>query len=151
MHRDLKPRNIFLYGHECLVKIGDFGLACTDIVMNENEEFFGSHICGNAGVGTFVYASPEQLQGSHYDSRSDMYIVGVISVELFQSFGTEMERVQTLRDLGKGMVPDDLYKTWPVLTKKIKLLTSLDPLKRLNAAQLLQSDLFNNKDQVHGT
>ncbi|KAI5623150.1 eukaryotic translation initiation factor 2-alpha kinase 1 isoform X1 [Silurus asotus] len=154
MHRDLKPRNIFLHGHECLVKIGDFGLACTDIVLNENEECSGSHICGNAvsshttGVGTFVYASPEQLQGSHYDSKSDMYSVGVIAVELFQSFGTEMERVQTLRDLRKGMVPDDLYKTWPVLTKKIKLLTSLDPSKRLNASQLLQSDLFNNKDQV---
>ncbi|KAI5630132.1 eukaryotic translation initiation factor 2-alpha kinase 1, partial [Silurus asotus] len=90
------PRNIFLHGHECLVIISDCGLAVTDNVMDENEECSGCHICGNA----------------------DMYIVGVIAVELFQSFGTEMERVQTLRDLGKGMVPDDLYKTWPVLTKK---------------------------------
>ncbi|XP_046709856.1 LOW QUALITY PROTEIN: eukaryotic translation initiation factor 2-alpha kinase 1-like [Silurus meridionalis] len=144
MHRDLKPRNIFLHGHECLVKIGDFSLSCTDIVMNENEEL-SSH---TTGVGTIVYASPEQLQGSHYDSKSDMYSVGVIAVELFQSFGTEMERVQTLRDLRKGMVPDDLYKNWLVLIKKIKLLTILDPSKRPNASQLLYCDLFNNKDQV---
>ncbi|XP_026771179.2 eukaryotic translation initiation factor 2-alpha kinase 1 isoform X1 [Pangasianodon hypophthalmus] len=155
MHRDLKPRNIFLNGHECHVKIGDFGLACKDIVMNENEQLSStSHVNGNAesshttGVGTFVYASPEQLQGSHYDSKSDMYSVGVIAVELFQPFGTEMERVQTLSDLRKGKVPDDLYKNWPVLTEQIKLLTSMDPSLRPSASQLLQSDLFNNKDMV---
>lgn len=45
-----QPRNIFLHGHECHVKIGDFGLACTDIVMNENEQPpSSSHISGNAG------------------------------------------------------------------------------------------------------
>ncbi|TSK14639.1 Eukaryotic translation initiation factor 2-alpha kinase 1 [Bagarius yarrelli] len=100
IHRDLKPRNIFLHGHDCHVKIGDFGLACTDIVANENEQLpSSSDVNVNAasshttGVGTFVYASPEQLQGSHYDSKSDMYSIGVIAVELFQPFGTEMERV----------------------------------------------------------
>ncbi|XP_017338513.1 eukaryotic translation initiation factor 2-alpha kinase 1 isoform X2 [Ictalurus punctatus] len=155
MHRDLKPRNIFLHGHECHVKIGDFGLACTDIVMNENEQPpSSSHISGNAefshtrGVGTFVYASPEQLQGSSYDLKSDMYSVGVIAVELFHPFGTEMERVQTLGDLRNGKVPEDLYKTWPVLTEQIKLLTSLDPSLRPSASQLLQNDFFNNKDTV---
>lgn len=46
----LQPRNIFLHGNECHVKIGDFGLACTDIVMNENEHLpSSSHINGNAG------------------------------------------------------------------------------------------------------
>lgn len=155
------------------------------------------------GVGTFVYASPEQLQGSSYDLKvikciqlgkcieivikyisitsyngqlielpdsrhqvllfslnlvcqsifplclqSDMYSVGVIAVELFQPFGTEMERVQTLGDLRNGKVPEDLYKTWPVLTEQIKLLTSLDPSLRPSASQLLQNDFFNNKDTV---
>lgn len=78
-----------------------------------------------------------------------MYSVGVIAVELFQLFGTEMERVQTLGDLRKGKVPDDLSKNWPVLTEQIKLLTSLDPSLRPSASQLLQSDLFNNKDKVY--
>ncbi|KAM9463291.1 eukaryotic translation initiation factor 2-alpha kinase 1 isoform 1-T1 [Clarias gariepinus] len=155
MHRDLKPRNIFLHGHECHVKIGDFGLACTDIVINENEQLIsGSHLNGNAesshttGVGTFVYASPEQLQGSNYDSKSDMYSIGVIAVELFQPFGTEMERVRTLGDLRKGKVPEALYTNWPALTEQIKLMTSLDPSLRPSASQLLKSDLFNNKDVV---
>lgn len=75
-----------------------------------------------------------------------MYSVGVITVELFQPFGTEMERVRTLGDLRKGKVPADLQKNWPVLTEQIKLLTSLDPSLRPSASQLLHSDLFNNKD-----
>lgn len=77
-----------------------------------------------------------------------MYSVGVIAVELFQPFGTEMERVQTLGDLRKGKVPDDLYKNSPVLAEQIALLTSLEPSLRPSASQLLQSDLFNNKDKV---
>lgn len=51
----LQPRNIFLQGHECHVKIGDFGLACTDIVMNENEQLpSSSHVNGNTGEICFI-------------------------------------------------------------------------------------------------
>ncbi|XP_030631445.1 eukaryotic translation initiation factor 2-alpha kinase 1 isoform X2 [Chanos chanos] len=152
MHRDLKPRNIFLNGHECHVKIGDFGLACKDIVMGEHDQRpSSSHNTGSAhttGVGTFVYAAPEQLQGSHYDSKSDMYSVGVIAVELFQPFGTEMERVHMLGELRNGKVPDALSENWPVLAKYIRLLTSPDPALRPSANQLLRSDLFSTKDMV---
>ncbi|XP_072523395.1 eukaryotic translation initiation factor 2-alpha kinase 1 isoform X2 [Salminus brasiliensis] len=155
MHRDLKPRNIFLHGHACHVKIGDFGLACRDIVANEHEQqHLNSHMGENAesahttGVGTFVYASPEQLEGSHYDSKSDMYSVGVVAVELFQPFGTEMERVHTLGELRRGKVPDTLAENWPLLTEQIKLLTSADPSMRPSASELLKSDLFSTKDMV---
>ncbi|XP_036428926.1 eukaryotic translation initiation factor 2-alpha kinase 1 isoform X2 [Colossoma macropomum] len=155
MHRDLKPRNIFLQGHEYHVKIGDFGLACRDIVVNENEQLpLHSALETNAGsahttgVGTFVYASPEQLEGSHYDSKSDMFSIGVVAVELFQPFGTEMERVHVLEELRRGKVPDTLAANWPVLTKQIKLLTSSSPSMRPSASQLLQSDLFSTKDMV---
>ncbi|XP_064808834.1 eukaryotic translation initiation factor 2-alpha kinase 1, partial [Oncorhynchus masou masou] len=155
MHRDLKPRNIFMLGHNCHVKIGDFGLACRDKMMDDKEKppstsqnTGSSH---TAGVGTFVYAAPEQLEGSHYDSNSDMYSIGVVAQELFQPFGTEMERVQTLGDLRKGKVPDSFSQRWPVLAKYITLLTSRDPTLRPSATQLLQSELFSSKDMViHG-
>ncbi|KAG7491867.1 hypothetical protein MATL_G00007970 [Megalops atlanticus] len=152
MHRDLKPRNIFLHGHDCHVKIGDFGLACRDIIFDDRMQLPAtSHSSGSShttGVGTFVYAAPEQLEGSRYDSKSDMYSVGVVALELFQPFGTEMERARTLGELRQGKVPDALCERWPVLAKYIRLLTSPDPALRPSAAQVLQSELFNNADRV---
>ncbi|XP_016389184.1 eukaryotic translation initiation factor 2-alpha kinase 1-like [Sinocyclocheilus rhinocerous] len=155
MHRDLKPRNIFLHGPECHVKIGDFGLACQNIIMDEHEQRPSSSQAGvntdsahTSGVGTFVYAAPEQLECSHYDSKSDLYSIGVIAFELFQPFGTEMERVHTLGELRQGKIPNTLSKSWPLLAKYITLLTSSDPLVRPSASQLLQSDLFSANDMV---
>ncbi|XP_046888857.1 eukaryotic translation initiation factor 2-alpha kinase 1 isoform X2 [Hypomesus transpacificus] len=155
MHRDLKPRNIFLHGHDFNVKIGDFGLACRDIIMDNREPLpstsnntDSSH---TTGVGTFVYAAPEQREGSHYDSKSDMYSVGVVALELFQPFGTEMERVRTLEDLREGNVPESFCQRWPVLAKYVRQLTKRDPSLRPSSTQLLQSELFGNKDMViHG-
>ena len=37
VHRDLKPRNIFLQGHDHPVRIGDFGLAWRDIIQKDTE------------------------------------------------------------------------------------------------------------------
>ncbi|XP_031147121.1 eukaryotic translation initiation factor 2-alpha kinase 1 isoform X3 [Sander lucioperca] len=153
MHRDLKPRNIFLHGHDYHVRIGDFGLACRDIIMDGHKSTTSpsSDSSHTTGVGTFVYAAPEQLKGSHYDSKSDMYSIGVLALELFQPFGTEMERVRTLGDLREGKIPDSFCQRWPVLTKFIMKLTNKDPIVRPTASELLQSELFCSKDIViHG-
>ncbi|XP_061666679.1 eukaryotic translation initiation factor 2-alpha kinase 1 [Syngnathoides biaculeatus] len=150
IHRDLKPRNIFLNGHDCHIRIGDFGLACSDLILDTHESALTSLSDSphTMGVGTFVYASPEQLKSSHYDSKSDMYSIGVLALELFQPFGTEMERVRTLEDLRKGKIPDSFRSRWPVLANYILKLTSHEPSVRPTAAELLQSQLFCNKDVV---
>ncbi|KAM3859861.1 eukaryotic translation initiation factor 2-alpha kinase 1 [Diretmus argenteus] len=153
MHRDLKPMNIFLHGHDRHVRIGDFGLACRGIIL-DGHETSTSHKSGSShttGVGTFVYAAPEQLEGAHYDSKSDMYSIGVLALELFHPFGTEMERVLTLGDLREGKLPDCFCHRWPVLAKYVTRLTAKDPGVRPNATQFLQSELFSSKDMViHG-
>ncbi|KAG7260538.1 hypothetical protein CRUP_024730 [Coryphaenoides rupestris] len=148
-------RNIFLHGHDWQVRIGDFGLACKDILANDQDPLASTcHRNGSAhttGVGTFVYAAPEQLDGSYYDSQSDMYSVGVLALELFQPFGTEMERAETLKELREGRVPDSFCRRWPVLGRYVTQLTSREPAARPTARQLLQSELFNSKDVViHG-
>ncbi|XP_077358144.1 eukaryotic translation initiation factor 2-alpha kinase 1-like isoform X1 [Festucalex cinctus] len=148
IHRDLKPRNIFLNGHDCHVRIGDFGLACSGLILDSHEISPISDLTHTTGVGTFVYASPEQLRSSHYDSKSDMYSIGVLALELFQPFGTEMERVRTLGDLREGKMPDSFSNRWPVLANYILQLTSTEPSVRPTASQLLQSELFRNKDVV---
>ncbi|XP_051925625.1 eukaryotic translation initiation factor 2-alpha kinase 1 isoform X2 [Hippocampus zosterae] len=150
IHRDLKPRNIFLNGHDRHVRIGDFGLACSGLILDSHESVIAplSDSPHTMGVGTFVYASPEQLKSPHYDSKSDMYSIGVLALELFQPFGTEMERVQTLGDLREGKIPDCFSNRWPVLANYILKLTSIEPSVRPTTSQLLQSELFCNKDVV---
>jgi serine/threonine protein kinase len=79
IHRDLKPENIFLVptGLGDLVKILDFGIAkISDDTHNEQS-------AGLTGtdmfIGTFDYASPEQVSGSRkIDERSDIYSLGMI-------------------------------------------------------------------------
>lgn len=152
LHRDLKPRNVFLHGPDLHVRIGDFGLACRDIIQDETvpwsktDKINGS--THTSGVGTSLYAAPEQLQGSHYDFKSDMYSVGMVLLELFQPFGTEMERNEVLTALRNGQVPAAFNEKWPVQSKYVKLLTSTVSSQRPSAAHLLESELFHNTENV---
>ncbi|XP_038945063.1 eukaryotic translation initiation factor 2-alpha kinase 1 isoform X1 [Rattus norvegicus] len=148
------PRNIFLHGPDQQVKIGDFGLACADIIQksadwtNRNGKGTPTH---TSRVGTCLYASPEQLEGSEYDAKSDMYSLGVILLELFQPFGTEMERATVLTGVRTGRIPESLSKRCPVQAKYIQLLTGRNAAQRPSALQLLQSELFQTTGNVNLT
>ncbi|KFZ67086.1 Eukaryotic translation initiation factor 2-alpha kinase 1, partial [Podiceps cristatus] len=152
MHRDIKPRNIFLHGSDHHVKIGDFGLACKDLLWDDADQWFKTEringLMHTSGVGTCLYASPEQLQGSHYDFKVDMYSMGVILLELFQPFGTEMERTEVLTCLKNGQIPHTFYKKWPIQAKYVKLLTSQVSTERPTADQLRESELFHTTEHV---
>nr|XP_020756236.1 eukaryotic translation initiation factor 2-alpha kinase 1 isoform X4 [Odocoileus virginianus texanus] len=154
VHRDLKPRNIFLHGPDQQVKIGDFGLACADIIQ-KNTDWGGANGARTpthtSRVGTCLYASPEQLEGSEYDAKSDMYSLGVILLELFQPFETEMERAHVLTGLRIGQIPEALGKRCPVQAKYIQHLTRKNSAQRPSAIQLLQSELFQNSGNVNLT
>jgi hypothetical protein len=82
VHRDLKPENILLSpvpGQAApVVKILDFGLA------KVREGGFAdpkSQTMTGVMVGTFGYASPEQLNGESIDERTDIYAAGVLALE----------------------------------------------------------------------
>jgi hypothetical protein len=76
IHRDLKPSNILIsYGKNGrFVKLGDFGLATT----HEFEE--QSH---TKYTGTRIYTAPEVMHSKHYDTKVDIYSLGIIIQELF--------------------------------------------------------------------
>ncbi|NWW36308.1 E2AK1 kinase, partial [Panurus biarmicus] len=152
-HQVVKPNvNIFLHGSDHQVKIGDFGLACKDLLWDDADQWFQTEringLAHTSGVGTCLYASPEQLQGSHYDFKSDMYSMGVILLELFQPFGTEMERTEVLTHLRTGRIPRAFSREWPAQAKYVKLLTSPRATERPAASQLRDSELFHPTDQV---
>lgn len=77
-----------------------------------------------------------------------MYSLGVILLELFQPFGTEMERAQVLTGLRSGRIPESLGKRCPVQAKYIQHLTRRNASQRPSALQLLQSELFQNSGNV---
>jgi hypothetical protein len=77
-----------------------------------------------------------------------MYSLGVILLELFQPFGTEMERATVLTGVRTGRIPESLSKRCPVQAKYIQLLTGRNVSQRPSALQLLQSELFQTTGNV---
>ncbi len=70
IHRDLKPSNVLL-DHDRQCKLTDFG-----IVKDLDPD--ADSLVSTTLVGTWAYASPEQMNGSPIDHRSDLYSLGVI-------------------------------------------------------------------------
>jgi len=88
VHRDLKPSNVMLTASG--VKLLDFGLArvaAGDARMAEGlptatEDGGGALTRDGIVVGTFPYMSPEQIEGSQVDARSDIFALGAVLYEM---------------------------------------------------------------------
>ena len=73
-HRDIKPANVLL-NDSGEVKLTDFGIASAETLDSMTSE--------NTTVGTPLYMSPEQIQGSDaIDGRSDLYSLGCLLYEV---------------------------------------------------------------------
>lgn len=71
LHRDLKPENILLKGN--IVKIADFGFAKE--VNNINNMMMTQ-------CGTPLYMAPEVILGNEYNSKSDIWSLGIILYQM---------------------------------------------------------------------
>jgi serine/threonine-protein kinase len=73
IHRDIKPSNIMLT-REGVAKLTDFGIA----------RALGSAKLTRTGtaLGTPAYMSPEQIQGTKIDQRTDIYSMGITLYEM---------------------------------------------------------------------
>lgn len=94
-----------------------------------------------AGVGTYLYASPEQVAGKKYNAKTDIYSLGMILFELcHERFTTTMERYIALRNARENEFPVEFR--WnqknPELMAMVSKLLSHDPAARPSADDVVK-------------
>ena len=75
VHRDVKPENIFLDESTGRALLSDFGVART---MDNDTSLTVTGVA----IGTPSYMSPEQIDGTSLDGRSDIYSLGLVGWEM---------------------------------------------------------------------
>ena len=94
-------------------------------------------------IGTFTYASPEQIDGGEYNSSTDMFSLGVILFEMCHlPFSTGMERMVTISNAREGVYGtywESLSKSNPGIATLLNQLLSTTPSKRPTAANVVET------------
>ncbi len=138
LHRDLKPDNLLLT-EDGVLKIIDFGIACLVKAQTEND----------AVMGTPVYMSPEQVRGEWLDSRTDVYSMGVITLELLTGSLPFPENVgvrDVLRYLPIRVTASDVP---PPIVPVIEKAVATDREERWPSLYAFSSALIDAAQQVH--
>lgn len=131
IHRDIKSDNILL-GDTGDVKIADFGYAA-QLTKKKNKR--------NTIVGTPYWMAPELIRGQHYDTKVDIWSLGIMLMEMAEGEPPYME-FPPLRALflitTKGIPDLKEPERWSVAFKDFaaKCLEK-DPEKRPTALEML--------------
>ncbi|MBD3422685.1 MAG: protein kinase [Chitinivibrionales bacterium] len=129
MHRDIKPANILLSRKKGDVKLSDFGIARPmEVSVNT---------LANNTVGTLPYMSPEQIETSNVDTRTDIYSLGATLYEM--TTGRQLFPQQNMMDLMKHRQLNK-YKPVTELRKDLPrgLASLVDQCLKINLDQRIQ-------------
>jgi non-specific serine/threonine protein kinase/serine/threonine-protein kinase len=110
IHRDIKPSNVLvtLRDGRAVPKVIDFGISKgTQEPLVHHE---GLETQDGSPIGTPIYMSPEQIEGTGIDARVDVYALGVLLYELisgalpFEVSGSQPYQIM-MRIIGEEPVP----------------------------------------------
>ncbi|CBZ28835.1 putative protein kinase [Leishmania mexicana MHOM/GT/2001/U1103] len=138
------------------VQLGDLGLA-KFLYQQEMrvDDFVSMNAINTIGVGSPLYASPEQLKGNRCTPASDAFSVGVVLAEMYLQPKTIAERLTVLREVREGVYRDKvLLAQFPEL-RLVRRLTETQPERRMTLAavhralrsfleQALQDELYRH-------
>ena len=94
-------------------------------------------------VGTPIYSSPKQLNGSKSGPKDDIYSFGIVIFEMLSNFKTNMEKTKAIAALrNKRVVPDDFQSAYPDIAKLVLQMTEPHHRLRPSAEDLLKSEVI---------
>ena len=139
IHRDIKPANVLL--NKGTLKICDFGFA--KFVDN-----LFDYMKMTAKKGTLNYMAPEVFYGEPYNSKCDVWSVGILFYELIYKFlpwyGSSVVKLFENIKENEFDLPDINNVDDDVKDLLRKMLT-VDPEKRLDLDGIIQHKVFKKK------
>ena len=153
-HRDLKPANVMI-GDDGRIKVLDFGLAKGVEGEPGRVGDVPTRSATRAGltIGTPAYMSPEQAQGGHVDTRSDIFSLGIVFYEMltgrrpFEGDNPVSVISAILRDRPRPV--NELQPTVPrALARLVDRCLAKSPLDRFQSAIDLRHSLEEAKQDV---
>ena len=147
IHRDLKPSNV-LINSEGLCKLTDFGIVKE--LDPESDVQLSTTL-----VGTWAYASPEQIMGRAIDNRSDLYSLGVILYTMLTGrrpfVAKDIAGYLELHRDQRPIPPEDLVPGTPSQLNNICMrLLQKAPRNRFQSAQEILYQLEQIDLDAHG-
>ncbi len=137
VHRDVSPQNV-LVGIDGVARVIDFGIAKAVGRLTETQ----------SGLikGKFAYMSPEQVESTDLDRRSDVFSAAVVLHEALTGqrlFQAESD-IATLRKVVKGEIPDPsslVSGVPPAIDAALRIALARDREQRFATALAFQSAL----------